>query len=446
MFRARASVPAFNPLAWPVLSLLAACSLVLCACEAKQSWMGVGLALAADAGASAAAAPTAQAPSAGATARRPVSPLAPGAASASPPAPGLLGGPPAAAVVAVPEGAAAVRRPTLFLEKRFEPRQRAFSFFVPKGWLVEGGMFSVDPSKANGPGNSVDTKCDLTVKKDAEASVMVRWLPSWNYADFSRGRTFALSRGLFPVGSRYMGMQVRPMPGTRAFLLAELRKRRPGATGVKVLSYSELPEVAAGLGKALASTNAILRRTGLPPLRAFPGALAVEYGERGRRYREAMFTVLVDNRGAAASWSNEGTLAVRAPADEAELWRPALDVIRSSAQLNPEWLRRYKKASAERARLALETTRHLARVDREITENRRKTHADIRHEQYLFLTGQEEYVNPYNGEVERDTNEYKHRWTTFGGAKILSDEESYDPNRVRELSGVEWKKTAARPR
>jgi hypothetical protein len=64
----------------------------------------------------------------------------------------------------------------------------------------------------------------------------------------------------------------------------------------------------------------------------------------------------------------------------------------------------------------------------------------------LFLTGQDEYVNPYTKEVERDTDEYKYRWTNFSGDKIYSNERDFDPNRIREISNVEWKLTPVRER
>ena len=74
------------------------------------------------------------------------------------------------------------RRPlTLALRRQWEPRQRAFSLLAPEGWMVDGGMFSVDPTRVGGAGNSIDTKCDLAVKRDPKGSVMARWLPSYNY-------------------------------------------------------------------------------------------------------------------------------------------------------------------------------------------------------------------------------------------------------------------------
>ena len=171
-----------------------------------------------------------------------------------------------------------------------------------------------------------------------------------------------------------------------------------------------------------------------------------EYTEGNVPYREALLTALVDNRGAAAMWSNQYTLAMRAPVSESEKWKPVFDIIRQSLQFNPQWVAAYTRAQGERAQAAQETMRYIQRIDQEILEHRAKTQADIRHESYLFLTGQDEYVNPYTKEVERDTDEYKYRWTNFSGDKIYSNERDFDPNRIREISNVEWKLTPVRER
>ena len=80
------------------------------------------------------------------------------------------------------------------------------------------------------------------------------------------------------------------------------------------------------------------------------------------------------------------------------------------------------------------------------TTPRGQTNADIQHENYLVLTGQEEYVNPFTNEVERDTNEYRRRWTTSEGDRIYTDQEDFNPNTVQELNHQTWKRTPVRPR
>ena len=76
----------------------------------------------------------------------------------------------------------------LQFQRQWEPKEHAYSFLVPAGWTIEGGMFHVDPTQANGTANSIDGKCDLAVKKDAAGTVMLRWLPAWNYCDMSQNQ------------------------------------------------------------------------------------------------------------------------------------------------------------------------------------------------------------------------------------------------------------------
>lgn len=329
----------------------------------------------------------------------------------------------------------------LVFERRWEPNQKAFTVLVPRGRKVEGGMFSVDPLQAGGPGNSVDTKCDFLVKKDDAGSVYVRWLPSYNYADMSRNPQFAMSAALFPPGSSYQGMEVKPMPTAFAFLQETFRRIHPRASNVKILERQDIPELADLYRRLYKPSYDLSVQLGLPPTTVSAEGLVLDYTEAGVPFRESLLTALVDNRGVGAMWTKTHTIAMRAPAREVDRWKPVVEIIRQSLQFNPEWVAAYARAQGQRSQMAQETMKYIQNIDSEILENRRKTHGEIRHENYLFLTGQEEFVNPYTNEIERDTNEYKYRWTNFSGDKIYSNDRDFDPNRVRKLNNVEWKKT-----
>jgi hypothetical protein len=340
---------------------------------------------------------------------------------------------------------AAGKRPTVVFERRWEPKERAFTILAPRGWILDGGIFNVSPIAAGGPGNSLMPKCDLTVKSDEAGTKAFRWLPSYNYADLSVGQ-FALTSGLFPPGSMYQGMRVVPLPTWEAFLLDLARKNHPGAAGLKVVGKEPIPELAEIFRKLGKDIDAFCQGIGVPPGRYDAGGILVEYAEGGKTYREGMVAAIIDRRGSAAQWTNECTLAMRAPVEEAGAWKTTFDIIRQSLRFDPKWLDAAVRAAGERGKMAYETMQYIQRVDREILENRRKTNADIRYENYLLVTGQEDYVNPYTKEVEVDTSDYKYRWTTSSGNKLYTDVESVDPNRDRDLNGVEWKRTLVRKR
>ena len=145
-------------------------------------------------------------------------------------------------------------------------------------------------------------------------------------------------------------------------------------------------------------------------------------------------------------WSNEDTVVFRAPVAEFDAWKPVLDLIRSSREMNPQWVAAVNKAVGERTKNALETQRYINKVANEIVENRRRTHAEIRHEQWLFISGQEEYKNPFTGKTELGTSDYRYRWVNNQGDILYTDENSFDPNKYEEYKTREWKRSPVRPR
>jgi hypothetical protein len=337
-----------------------------------------------------------------------------------------------------PASASAGRKPaSLSLERFWEPNERAYTFLKPAGWTVTGGVFNVNPLQVNGPGNTLAPKNDLSVKKDAAGTVMFRWAPVWFYADL----TFAPMAAGFPPGSYYKGMQVKSIPTPKSFLIELLEKTRPQASQLKVIAEDSMREVVDAYVRSNQQVNAGLVQMGLRPNAYDAAALLVEYREGELQFREALVTVIVDTRASTFAWSNERTIMMRAPATEYEAWKPVLDVIRTSDHINPQWRAELEKNIDARARNARETDRYINRVANEILEHRRQTHAEMRHEQWLFISGQNEYKNPFTGEIERDTSYYRHRWVNNRGDIILTDQNDFDPNEKEEYKTREWQRS-----
>ena len=340
-------------------------------------------------------------------------------------------------------GSAAGKRPTLLMQRTWEPNEKAFTFLLPGEWNCKGGIFNVNPLTQNGPGNSIAPKCDLLVQNDEGGTVMIRFAPSWNYADLTYSPT---GFGLFKPGQHYQGMPVKVLPTPRQFLTELFQAARPQATAVTIVVEDPMREMVDAVYRANQQVNQGLRQAGLKP-NAYDGlAMLVEYTEGGRRYREVLRTIITDARTSAFMWTNEHTIHFRAPVEEFEAWKPALDVICNSIELNPEWFAKVTRAMDQRGKMALDTQRYINKVANEIVENRRRTHAEIRYENYLFLSGQDEYVNPFTKKVELDTSAYRHRWMNNHGDILYSDENAYNPNEYEKRPNYEWKQTPARPR
>jgi hypothetical protein len=106
-----------------------------------------------------------------------------------------------------------------------------------------------------------------------------------------------------------------------------------------------------------------------------------------------------------------------------------------------------RRPSPESAHNALETQRYLQNQRHQIVENQREVNAEARYSHWLFITGQDDYVNPHTGKVEQGSNEYKHRWENSGGDVIYSNNPDYDPSRDTTLQGrMDYKITPLKPR
>jgi hypothetical protein len=335
--------------------------------------------------------------------------------------------------------AKSMKIPTLVLERTWEPNERAFWFLKPKGWSLSGGIFNVNPLQMNGPGNTLSPKNDLSVKKDPAGTVMFRWAPVWFYADLSQAQ---IGSGAFPTGSYYRGMLVKPILTPKEYLLEMLRSTRPGLSDLQIITEDPMREMVEAYVTANAQVNQALIRSGLHANTYDAAALLVEYRENGQRFREALLTVIVDTRASAFMWSNERTIMMRAPAEEYEQWKPVLDSIRASDHMNPQWVAEVNRQRGKRTQMVNETDRYLNKVANEIVAHRRQTHAETRHEEWLFISGQEEYKNPFSGEIERDTSYYAHRWVNNQGDVLLTDRNDLDPNEIEAYKTREWKRSA----
>ena len=334
----------------------------------------------------------------------------------------------------VTETAGGAPSTALVLHRQSEKKEGAFTVLVPEGWLTEGGVVRISPSK--GPTNSVGAKIDFTVKRDAAGTAMIRWFPNITYKDPK------WLMGGFPVGSNYMGSPVQRLVGAETFLPQYIfRKLRPQAQNVQAVERKPLPELAQRYQQRAAATK------GLGGYRYDAATLTMEYDEQGVHYREKLVAMIEDTgKAGLGMWTNRETVAVRAPAAEFDRTARLLSVVETSVKGNPAWVSGENRGSAQRARNALNTQRYLQNKRREIVEHRRQTYAEIRHSHWLSITGQNDYVNPHTGEVETGADGWKHRWVNSAGDVIYTDDPSYDPTRDPRVGRTDFKQSQLQPR
>lgn len=132
---------------------------------------------------------------------------------------------------------------TMVFTRVHEPREKAFSVLIPRGWQVEGGIFRLDPSAQGGAAQSIAAKVDFAVKKDPAGTVLMRWLPDMLY--FDPRYSPAARMGLMQTGSNYNGMLVHPLvPASQFMIQMAFPYAHPQARNVQIVRAKPLPNVA----------------------------------------------------------------------------------------------------------------------------------------------------------------------------------------------------------
>jgi hypothetical protein len=86
----------------------------------------------------------------------------------------------------------------------------------------------------------------------------------------------------------------------------------------------------------------------------------------------------------------------------------------------------------------------MSRIDRALAHKTRVNYEEIMNDNFLVLTGQEEYVNPHTNEIEIDTDYYRYRWTTAGGDRYYTNGEDDNPNHF--MQRTDYERTPVRKR
>lgn len=315
-----------------------------------------------------------------------------------------------------------------------EPREKALSLLVPRGWLLDGGAIRLlDPNIA-GANNMVECKFDFAVRKDAEGSVMIRWLPEMVCIDQSQAWGN-------PEGAIFNNCLVRRKRDAVSFILqVGIPYAHPKAINLKVKSNKPLPGLASRYNAAVDPT--VKMYTNMSYQAAI---IEFTYEENGKAYLERMVTVIEDyGLKGGGLWKNRGTMLIRAPVNEMAKWEPVLRVIQDSGIWSISWIAGEVNGQRQRSGLIAATQKELQEMDNAINESRRNTNSEINKDMYLTLTGQNEYANPFTGKIETDTDNWKNRWINAAGDIVFSNDQGYDPNRDPDLKVTGFKKSVPR--
>jgi len=329
---------------------------------------------------------------------------------------------------------------TIIFTRVAEPKEKAFTLLVPKGWLVEGGIFRVNPALQGGPAQSIAAKLDFTVKKDGAGTVLIRWLPDVLF--FDARYSPAGQMGLFPVGSNYNGMTVYPlMPAAQFLSQIAFPYAHPNVSNPNIKETRTCHKIAANYQNRV---RAILPQLGFT---YDAGIVSLSYQQGGTEFTERMFGI-VENWGqlGAGMWGNKETILLRARSGEFSAWEPVFSIVINSIRVNPRWIAGEIQGQIERGKIAIGTQQEIQKIEREIVEHRQKTISEIHNDMFLTLTDQEEYVNPYTNKIETGSNQWNIRWENESGDVIYTNDANYRPNHDVRLNRSDYKRSVIRKR
>ncbi|MHC1776100.1 MAG: hypothetical protein AB9834_11875 [Lentimicrobium sp.] len=337
--------------------------------------------------------------------------------------------------------AAAGESPSVVFHRSSEPNERAFTFLLPRGWSISGGITRVDPNSSGGSGNAIEAKLYMKLSSPDNNAGM-GWLPDTRFFDMRRYPGQNLAAPMFPDGSNYNGMLVmRMMPPADFIREIAVPFAHPHAQNLQITNVQQLPELSGEYRKM----SALM--LGGYHFEYQTAIATMEYTENGIQYLEKMVCAIEDwGQLGGGLWSNKETWYVRAAKPEFESFAPVFATIGQSVKLNPEWIAREIRSQQVNSNIALQTQQEITRIDREISEHRAHTNSEINNDMYLNLTGQEDYTNPFTGETERGSNEWNYRWENEHGDVIYSDNQNYNPNQDAELKIQGFKRSEIRKR
>lgn len=302
-----------------------------------------------------------------------------------------------------------------------EPNEKAFSMLVPADWQWQGGIVRVNPLAASGPLNAIAAKLDMTLASPGGA-VTLRWYPETNYIDL-RGQPAA---PLFQPGANYNGAPVFPKMNAFTYLDQVIfRRAHPRASAMNVKGRFPLPKVAQSYAQVVQSMR-------VPIQFSFDAGLVwLQYQENGAAWEEVLFTGIQDwGQAAGGIWTNKDTFSARARAGELEKAGPVISIILQSVQINPQWVEGEIRGQIQRNEIAIRTQQDIQRLDREITEHRRRTNSEIQNQMFHNLMGTDEYVNPHTKKIEVGSNAWNYRWVNQNGEAVYTDDPNFDPVRA----------------
>jgi hypothetical protein len=311
----------------------------------------------------------------------------------------------------------------------------AFSLLIPADWQTQGGVMW--PLQNPAMPAEVAFRAFSPATPDA-LEVFPTRACSYNPALL----------GMFPIGSLYMGSEMRePMHARQALKTMVIGRNRTGASDLRVTSEADVPELQA-IAEQIAAQEL---RQGAPGVQAHVTAakVRVEYSLGGQPVEEEFYGTVtayafpVGGFGQTATiWTRDHLFSFRAAKGQLDSHARLYETIVKSFTVNPQWLNKYLQVVRMLTQQQIqnihrigELSRYLSRTSNEISdmmmqayENRQAAYDRISTNFSQTIRGVDEWIDPATGTHTELPSGYDNAWVNGLGEYVLSENPSYNPN------------------
>jgi hypothetical protein len=269
--------------------------------------------------------------------------------------------------------------------REYEPNEKAFSFLIPKGWKISGGITRINPNSFDELTNSIGPKLYMKlVSPDEKTSI--GWLPDNQFINKQQFATRNHMGTIYPVGNNYNDLEEKAIMSPEEYLIhVAFPFAHPHAQNIKLIDTLPLK---------IMTKNQLQFTSNLtsPNASEFSAAIiTLQYIENEISFMEKMVCVIEDfgsiHKGL---WGNKETWFVRTEIGGFNKMATILSKIGESVRLNHEWIEKEIRNQQIYSQIVLKDQSGREAIINKIEENKANMVKEINKMMFLFPLKYEE--------------------------------------------------------
>jgi hypothetical protein len=257
--------------------------------------------------------------------------------------------------------------------------------------------------------------------------------------------TNPLVAAMFPVGSKYFGMEVlEPMKSDQALKKIVIPRFRPAIADYKIIKEEHLDDIIGQAGGYVTYGNGVSGTSEASKIR-------IEYTEDGTLVEEEIYcaveSLIMQMQGLQGTvtnidWYVSHIASFKAEKGKLDVNARLFQTMVYSLKVDPQWFNKYNQVISYLVQQQIKQIQNAAQLSKIISQtndqisdsimdsyNQREAVDDKIAESFSqYMRGVDEYSNPVNNSSVELPSGYQNAWTNELGEYILADSANYDPN------------------